>query len=63
MSQNFSSRMKYVENLWETGQKKCSYKTIKEKIKYDKIKALISKKKKDKIQKKELNEVEERNKF
>lgn len=55
--------MKYVENLWETGQKKCSYKTIKEKIKYDKLKALISKKKKDKIQKKEPNEVEERNKF
>lgn len=40
MSQNFSNRMKHVENLWETGQKKYSYKTIKEKIKYDKIKAL-----------------------
>lgn len=39
------------------------YKTVKENIKYDKINALISKKKKDKIQKKELSEVEERNKF
>lgn len=52
MSQNFSNRMKYVENMWETGQKKYSYKKIKEKIKYDKIKALISKKKKTKFKRK-----------